>query len=240
MAKGFSKKAALYIRVSTSEQAESGVSLDAQMDRLIAYCRMAGLEVVEVIREEGISGTKPLANRPGGSKLLDLIKTKKVQHVVALKLDRLFRNASDALHTTEAWDKQGISVHFVDMGGTAVDTSSAMGRMMLTMLAGFAQFESDLCAERTKSALKHKKAKREVYSPVPLGFVQVGKQLVADASEQAIVATIQALRAAGKSLRAIASELTQRGMKTKKGGNWYASTIKAILDNDLHSLATIV
>lgn len=237
MAKGFSKKAALYIRVSTSEQAELGCSLDSQVERLIAYCRMGGLEVVEVVREEGVSGTKHLANRPGGSRLLDLIKTKKVQHVVALKLDRLFRNASDALHTTEAWDKQGISLHFVDMGGMAVDTSSAMGRMMLTMLAGFAQFERDLCAERTKSALKHKKTKREVYSPVPLGFVQVGKQLVADASEQAIISTIQALRAAGKSLRAIAAELTQGGIKTKKGGNWYASTIKAILDNDLHTLA---
>jgi len=81
-----------------------------------------------------------------------------IPHQSLLKLDCLFRNASDALHTTEAWDKQGISLHFVDMGGMAVDTSSAMGRMMLTMLAGFAQFERDLCADRTKSALKHKKS----------------------------------------------------------------------------------
>lgn len=86
-----------------------------------------------------------------------------------------------------------------------------MGRMMLSMLAGFAQFERDLCAERTKSALKHKKSKREVYLPVPLGFVQVGKHLVANLSEQAIISTIKALRAAGKSLRAIAAELTQLG-----------------------------
>lgn len=240
MAKGFSNKAALYIRVSTTEQAELGCSLDAQMERLTAYCKMAGLEVVEIIREEGVSGTKALASRPGGARLLELIKAKKVQHVIALKLDRLFRNASDALNTTESWDKAGISLHFVDMGGMAVDTSSAMGRMMLTMLAGFAQFERDLCAERTKSALKHKKSKREVYSPVPLGFAQQGKQLIIDAAEQITIQTIKSLRAAGKSLRAIAAELTQMGMRTKKGGGWYASTIKAILDNDIHADAVSV
>ncbi len=100
---------------------------------------------------------------------------------------------------------------------------------MLGIAATFAQFERGLCSQRIKDALRHKKSQKQAYSPTPLGFVRDGAQLVVDGGEQATIQTIKAFKAAGKSLRAgIANELTQRGIKTKKGGNWYASTIKAI------------
>ena len=70
-----------------------------------------------MIREEGVSGAKPLGIRPGGIELLALVATKKVGHIVALKLDRLFRDAADALHQSRAWDKAEIALHLVDMGG---------------------------------------------------------------------------------------------------------------------------
>ena len=60
------EKAAAYIRVSTDEQARTGVSLEAQEEKLRAYCKMTGLDLVRVIREEGVSAAKPLASRPGG------------------------------------------------------------------------------------------------------------------------------------------------------------------------------
>lgn len=132
------KKAVLYVRVSTTEQAREGVSLEAQEERLLAYCKLMGLDPVVLIREEGVSGGKALTTRPGGHELADLISKKKAGHVIALKLDRLFRDAEDALHQTKAWDKAGITLHLVDMGGQSLNTSSAMGRMMLTMMAGFA------------------------------------------------------------------------------------------------------
>ena len=110
------KKAICYIRVSTQEQSQQGVSLAAQEERLQAYCLMAGLEVAKIIREEGISGSKPLADRPGGRELLALVHTKKVKHIVALKLDRLFRDAADALNQSRTWDKAGVAFHLVDMG----------------------------------------------------------------------------------------------------------------------------
>jgi DNA invertase Pin-like site-specific DNA recombinase len=154
--------AVLYIRVSTADQAEHGVSLDAQAERLMAYAKAAGLSVTAVLREEGVSGTVPLADRPEGSTLARMIEAGEVRHVVALKLDRLFRSAVDALRTTEEWDRKGVAVHLVDMGGQSLNTGSAMGRMMLTMLAGFAQFERDLTAERTVAALAHKRSSGDI------------------------------------------------------------------------------
>lgn len=228
------EKAVCYIRVSTEEQARGGVSLAAQEEKLTAYCKMAGLEVVEVIREEGVSAAKPLATRPGGQKLLQLVARKKVKHVVALKLDRLFRDAEDALHQTRAWDKAGIALHLVDMGGQTLNTATAMGRFFLNMMAGFAELERNLIAERTATALAHKKAHKEAYSPTPYGFDRVEKTLAQNAQEQKTIAQIFAWRRAGWSLRKIAHELNARGIPTKQGGQWYASTVRYILQNTLY------
>jgi len=115
-------QALAYARVSTSAQAEEGVSLDAQLERIGAYCRAAGLDLVETIREEGVSGAMPLANRPGGRDVLRAVASHRGGHVIALKLGRLFRDAADALNQTRAWDKAGISLHLVDMGGQSLNT----------------------------------------------------------------------------------------------------------------------
>lgn len=228
------EKAVCYVRVSTEEQARGGVSLAAQEERLKAYCNMAGLEVVEIIREEGVSGAKPLAVRPGGERLLHLIARKKVKHVVALKLDRLFRDAEDALRQTRAWDKAGIALHLVDMGGQTLNTATAMGRFFLNMMAAFAELERNLIAERTATALAHKKAHREAYAPTPYGFERVGDTLQENTQEQEIIAQIFAWRRAGWSLRKIAAELNKRGVPTKQGGQWYASTVRYLLQNSLY------
>lgn len=122
---GLTRKAVGYIRVSTDEQARGGVSLKAQEEKLRAYCTLAGLELIRVIREEGVSGAKPLAARPGGNELISEVAWKRVQHVVALKLDRLFRDPEDSLRQTRAWDKAGVALHLVDMGGQTLNTASA-------------------------------------------------------------------------------------------------------------------
>ena len=86
--KAFENTAVCYARVSTEEQARGGVSLEVQEERLRSYCSAAGLEVVQFVREPGVSGSKSLGNRPGGQVLLELVKAHKVNAVVALKLDR--------------------------------------------------------------------------------------------------------------------------------------------------------
>ena len=225
------KAAVLYIRVSTADQAEHGVSLDAQRERLSAYAVACGLDVVAVVREEGISGTIPLSDRPEGSRVAEMVSSGKVRHVIALKLDRLFRSAVDALATTAEWDKSGIALHLVDMGGTSLNTGSAMGRMMLTMMAGFAQFERDLTAERTTAALAHKKANGAAYSPTPFGKTREGDALLDNEEERGTIDRIRAWRGEGFSLRGIASRLNEEGVSTKQGRTWHASTVRYILNN---------
>lgn len=226
--------AVLYIRVSTDEQARHGVSLDTQEERLRAYCAMRELEVVGVIRDEGVSAFKLLETRPGGAELLRTIAAGKAAHVVALKLDRLFRNAADALSTTEEWSRADVALHLVDMGGAAMDTASPTGRMMLTMLAGFAEFERALISERTAQALTHKRDKREAYARTPYGYQRTGDTLTPDRAELATVARIRAAVTGGASLASIARRLNRDGIPTKRGGRWYASTVRYLVMNDLY------
>lgn len=225
------RTAVIYLRVSTADQAEHGVSLDAQQERLTAYAIANGLEVAGILRESAISGTIPLADRPEGVKLTEMVSSGQVRHVIALKLDRLFRSAVDALSTTAEWDKQGIALHLVDMGGQSLNTGSAMGRMMLTMMAGFAQFERDLTAERTTSALAHKKANNQAYSPTPYGKDRDGERLTDNAQELSIIKQMRELRENGFSLRGIAEHLNRNGISSKQGKRWYASSVGYILNH---------
>jgi DNA invertase Pin-like site-specific DNA recombinase len=229
------KKAVCYIRVSTEEQVRGGVSLAAQEEKLLAYCKLNDLEPLAVIREEGVSGAKSLAVRPGGAELLQLVAKKQAHHVVALKLDRLFRDAADALNQTKVWDKGGVALHLVDMGGQALNTASAMGRFFLNVMAGFAELERNLIAERTEMAMAHKKAHLEAYSPTPYGYDREGNTLTENYQELKAVAQIREWRGAGWSLGKIARELTSQCIPTKRGKAWYPGTVKYLLENNLYS-----
>lgn len=228
------EKAVCYVRVSTMEQATQGVSLEAQEEKLIAYCKMYGLEIVKIIKEEGISATKPLKDRPGGKELMGLVNSRKVNNVVALKLDRLFRNAEDALHVTRDWDSKGVSLHLVDMGGQVINTKTAIGRFFLNMMAGFAELERNMIAERTAMALEHKKRNLEPYAPTPLGFERIDDTLKKNDEEWEIVNLIFQLRSEKISYAKIAEELNNRGIPGKRGGKWYGSTVRYVFQNDLY------
>jgi site-specific DNA recombinase len=227
--------AVAYIRVSTDKQE---ISPEVQLERIEAYCAMKGLQLIEVISERVSARSKPLNKRPEGSKIQVLIASG-VSHVVALKLDRIFRNAADALVTVRAWTDAGIALHLVDMAGISLDTNSSMGTLFLTMLAAFGEFEANVIRERTAAALRHKKAHGKVYNHVPYGFARDGDALVPLAEEQAIVGRIQALRANGWPLRRIAEALNGEGVPTKQSGRWFPQTVSDILKNTLHQAAAV-
>ena len=232
-AQDVSRKAVGYVRVSTEEQAREGVSLDAQECRLRAYCTAAGLELVHLVREEGVSASKPLAVRPGGAELLRLMLEHQAGHVVALKLDRLFRDTADALAQTSAWDSTGTALHLVDMGGQAINTASAMGRLFLTITAAFAELERNLIRERTSAALAHKRDKGEPVSRAPRGCRNEGKRLVPDAGSEGLrlAARARVLRAQGLSLAAVARALEAEGFRPERGRRLYPETVRYILGN---------
>ena len=225
-------KAIGYLRCSTQEQADSGLGLDAQATRIRAYARMKGLDL-DIITDAGESGGKPLGRREGGQLLLDAIRQRKADAVVLLRLDRMFRNASDCLTVTENWERSGISLHVVDLGGNAIDTKTAAGRFMLVVLAGAAEMERNLTRERTKSAMAIKRANGKRVGSTPYGYdlADDGATLVENHAEQAVTEEIRAMRKGGTSLRNIASELTRCRVPTKTGksSRWSHQAVSRIV-----------
>ena len=227
-------KAIGYTRCSTHEQADSGLGLDVQIQRIRAYCGMKDINLIEIVTDAGVSGGKPLASREGGQQLLDTIRKRKADAVVMLKLDRMFRNAGDCLSTVEQWERSGVALHIIDLGGNAIDTTSAAGRFMLVVLAGAAEMERNLTRERTRSALAVKRANGQRVGTVPFGFDLAGDgvTLVPNESEQAVIADIRAMRSSGMTLEAIAKTLTTRDIPTKTGRSprWTHQAVARILD----------
>jgi DNA invertase Pin-like site-specific DNA recombinase len=221
--------AVAYCRVSTNEQADHGVSLEAQIAAVKAYAALKGLVLVDVIVDAGVSGGKALADRDGGARLLDLVKRRKVSAVIGTKLDRIFRNTADCLTTTKAWDDANVSLHLIDLGGASLDTSSPMGRLMLTVVAGLGECERNLIAERTIVALKHKKSKGQRVSRfAPIGFRFQDGMVVEDESEQEAVKKIRTLSAAGYGSTKIANILNRQGVKAR-GRAWYSQSVLNVL-----------
>jgi DNA invertase Pin-like site-specific DNA recombinase len=190
---------------------------------------MRGLEIVEFIVDAGVSGGRSLGARPGGQKLLALLAEGRASHIVALRLDRLFRNASDCLANVEAWTKRGYVLHLLDVSGNSIDTSSAAGKFMLTVLAAVAEMEKNQIAERIRTVLRWKRKNGKVFGHPPFGFARDGDALVPVESEQQALDLIIELRTRGYSLRKIARALEARGVPTKRGGKWAAATVRKLL-----------
>ena len=226
-------KAIGYTRCSTHEQADSGLGLDVQTERIRAYCTLKGLVLLDIITDAGVSGGKPLASGEGGQQLPDAIRKRKARAVVMLKLDRMFRNAGDCLTTVEKWERSGVALHVVDLGGNAIDTTSAAGRFMLVILAGAAEMERNLVRERTKAAMGVKRANGERVGSLPYGHTLAadGVTLIPNDAEQRTIGAIRTMRSEGLSFTRIAATLTARGIPTKSGNRkkWNQATIRGIL-----------
>ena len=230
-----SGKAAIYVRVSTEEQATSGHSIKAQTQKLQQYCEMMGIEIYDVYVDDGISGGVPLAKRPAGKTLADDVKSKKVTHVVAYSLSRLFRDVVDGLTNIRAWDKKGISVVLLDVGGSLLDTSSAMGKMMISVMLACNELERNITGERVALVHQNKKQNRKVWTKGVFGFDRDGDDLVPNSQEQEIVKRIKHERSNGKSYQKIADGLNGDGVPTKENKTWHAASVSYIFKNDLYS-----
>jgi len=207
-------RVALYVRVSTQDQAASGDSLDTQRRQCEGYAMMKGLDVSAVFVEAGISGSIPLADRPEGARMLASLSKGDV--VITAKLDRMFRNASDALGTLEELKAQGVGLHMIDLGGDV--TSNGIGKLTFTILSAVAENERDRIRERIRDVKRNLKAKG-VYGggTRPFGFdVDAEGYLVENAAEQASLADMKARRAQGESFASIGIVVGKPAMSVKR------------------------
>ena len=147
-------------------------------------------------------------------------------NLVAIKLDRLFRNTGDAISKSQEFQKRGINLHLLDV---SVDTGTATGKMFFTVLAMLAQFERDITGERTKTVLDMKRKDGKVWNHTPFGYDRVGDVLIPNKKEQKGIQMMKKLHEQGYSLREIAGELELAGIPPKRGGEWQAGSVKKIL-----------
>lgn len=207
-----------YCRVSTVEQVTEGISLDAQAAAIRAHCAVRGLELVSILSDPAVSAATALSSRPAGRELLALVAGGQVKAVVAYRLDRLFRDAADCLSTVRQWDARGVALHMLDMGGQPLDTSSATGGFVLTILAAVAEMERALLRERIRLSNARLRS-LGIYqaSHTPRGYRREHRLIdgrerpcfVAVEAEAAIIRELYARRLAGETLAMLATWLGQ-------------------------------
>jgi len=216
------KKVIGYIRVSTELQAESGLGLADQEQKIRGYCQVYDLELTEIIVDAGASA-KDL-NRDGMQRLLSLVEASEIEGIVIAKLDRLTRSMRDLHHLLDSVFSK-VELHSV---GEKVDTSSAAGRLVLNVLMSVAEWEREAIGERTSAALKAKKrlAKRTINGRAPYGYQWVNGVLVEIEAEQLVISLMNDLRELGMTYQQIADRLTTEGYLTKRDGKWTATTVR--------------
>ncbi len=206
-----------YIRVSTEKQADVGISLEAQTEKIQAMAVVQGLELDEVIIDAGESAKS--LSRPGMERLLQLVDSGAAETVIVAKLDRLTRSVKDLAELLEHFNRRGASLVSV---AESLDTGSASGRLVLNIMTAVSQWEREAIGERTRDALSHKKAKGERVGTIPLGYrlAPDGVHLDTEPAERAMLDKIRELRASGYTLRQIADELNRQGLRTRCGSQW--------------------
>ena len=205
-----------YIRVSTEEQAQSGLGLEAQERMLRAYCEAKGIALDDLLVDAGYSG-KDL-NRPGIAELLRRVRERRVATVMTVKIDRLSRRVIDTLNIVETLRQHDTAIVFVQ---EAIDTTTAAGKAMLTIIAAFAEMERNYISERTRSALAAKKARGERLGNPSFGALD---------GEERVHQVARELRDQRLSLRAIALALQDRGLLPRRARTWSPEMVRRLLN----------
>jgi site-specific DNA recombinase len=228
MEKEVKKIAGIYIRVSTEDQAREGFSLPEQESKLRALCQYKGYEIYKVYQDAGISA-KTGNKRPAFEELLQDIIDKKVNTMVALKLDRVTRSVAD-------WEKILTFLEdndaFIDCANDEVNTTSANGKMLTRILTSVSQQEIERTSERTKDGLAGAIKAGHIPHKAPLGYKHVDKTLIPDPLTKDVVIEIFNLYHQGKSYYNISTILNDEQALGKT--NWRDSSIVNILANEVY------
>ncbi|MDE2107185.1 MAG: recombinase family protein [Patescibacteria group bacterium] len=218
----------LYCRVSSDEQAASGLGLEAQEAKGRQYAALYGLDLVDVVIDAGISAKS--LKRPGLQATLARMDAGEIDGILVAKLDRLTRSVKDLGTLIDRYfsERAGYRLLAVE---DQVDTKSAGGRLVLNVLASVSQWEREVIGERTRDALGAKKARGERVGNIPLGYrlSSDGRTLEPDPGESRAVERILSLRALGMSCGKIASTLTSEGIPARSG-RWHPEQVRRVAE----------
>src|SRR6266849_1403033 len=214
-----------YVRVSTDKQADHGVSLEAQAEKIRAMAVVHNAELIDIIVDGGESAKS--LNRPGMARLLTLVDAGEVQAVIIAKLDRLTRSVKDLCTLLERFERRGVALVSV---AESLDTGSAAGRLVLNIMTAVSQWEREAIGERTRDAMSHKRTNGERVGNIAYGYRLAGdeRHVEPDPAEQEILSEIRQMRQSGHTLRGIATALNHRALRTRRGSAWRLENVARI------------
>ena len=221
-----------YCRVSTEQQADYGVSLDAQRTQIVNYCNRSDLELVDVIVDGGQSG-KDL-DRPGFKKVIELLESGRAYGLVIAKLDRLSRSIVDICKLV---DKYFANQRFSLLSANEnIDTQTATGRLHLYLISIFAQIERESIVERVTTSIRHFQAQGGKVGCAPYGWRysarldERGNRIIEeDPRQQAAIHRMCELHEAGKTVRELIAILGEEGYPPQRSGKWTFNSAWRIL-----------
>jgi site-specific DNA recombinase len=215
-----------YVRVSTDKQADHGVSLEAQQEKVRAMATVHSAELVDVVVDAAESAKS--LDRPGMEQVLAKVRAGTIDMVIVAKLDRLTRSVKDLAVLLELFQRRNVSLVSV---AEALDTGSAAGRLLLNIMVSVSQWEREAIGERTRDAMRHKKAKREFVGNAPYGFRLASdrRHVEPEPDELGVLRRIRRMRESGNSLRKIADRLNRARITTRQGSLWRHEYVARLL-----------
>jgi site-specific DNA recombinase len=225
-------KVAIYLRVSTAEQAEEGFSIAAQKERLKAYIQSQGWELYRIYEDGGYSGGT--MNRPSFMKLIDDMRRKEFDLILVYKLDRLSRNMRDLSNLVHEMDRCGV---YFKSATEPFDTTTPAGKLIFNMLGSVAEFERGMIAERVKMGMlqKAKEGKGILGFNVPYGYLFQEHTLIPREEEATVVKEIFRLYLSGMNTGEVSRMLNEKNIPTKRGKMWKRQTVLNILTNPVYA-----
>jgi len=224
---------AIYVRVSTDEQAKEGFSIRAQAEKLKAYALLKEWEIYDIYSDEGKSG-KNIVERPDMNRLIEDIENGNVNNVLVFKVDRLTRSTKNLIELVELFEDNNCAFNSLT---ESIDTDTPSGRMFLKIIGIFAEFERENLVSRLKLGFERKVKEGYTLANYSLsyGYTKKKGQKVqkVQPEEAKIVKDIFSMYLdENKAMSRIAKILNEREIETKRHGKtWAATTIKAILTN---------
>ena len=218
----------LYLRVSTEDQAKEGFSLPEQKERLEALCKFKGYKIYDYYTDAGISA-KTGNYRPEFDRLIEDAKNKKINTIIALKLDRLSRSIYDWENLLKTSEKYGFDLVCAN---DDINTTNANGKMVTRIMMSVSQNEIERTSERTKVGMAGAIKKGHIPAVCPIGYKRVDKKLVPDPLTKDIVIRIFNLYFEGNSYSTIANIFNEEKVLNKT--NWRDVRILKILSNEIY------
>ncbi len=222
-------KTAIYVRVSTEEQAKEGYSISAQINLLAEYAKLNNFEIYNIYKDEGLSGRTN--NRPALNQMLNDAKNKSFDVVLVWKISRLSRNLKNLLNIVDILECLGIS--FISQSET-FNTLNPIGKMTLQILGSIAEFERNTIVDNIKLGLNEKAKRGEWLGGRVFGYKSENKKLVVDNKQAKIIKEIFNQYNQSHSLYKVTKNINKKGYKTNNNKEFTQTSIYRILSNPIY------